>query len=75
MINIHKTKGHFVKSVIDGGPAVKSGLNSGDRLVCVNGSNVNDSTHEDVVAMVKKSGNKVVLLVIEPEGYYKLNNK
>ncbi|KAL1517182.1 hypothetical protein ABEB36_000980 [Hypothenemus hampei] len=52
----------YVKSVKDGGPAVKAGLHAGDMIIQVNGKNVTHSTHTDVVALIKAHA-QVALLV------------
>lgn len=36
-----------------GGPAEKAGLHAGDKILQVNGTNVVQSTHTDVVALIK----------------------
>ncbi|XP_030755908.1 rho guanine nucleotide exchange factor 12 isoform X2 [Sitophilus oryzae] len=52
----------FVQSVKEGGPAEKAGLNAGDTILQVNGHNVMQSTHTDVVVLIKSSA-QVVLTV------------
>ncbi|KAK7866772.1 hypothetical protein R5R35_008757 [Gryllus longicercus] len=52
----------YVQSVKGGGAAEKAGLHSGDKIIKVNGVNVTQSTHTDVVALIK-SATQVVLTV------------
>ncbi|XP_072375594.1 rho guanine nucleotide exchange factor 12 isoform X3 [Diabrotica undecimpunctata] len=52
----------YVQSVKEGGAAEKAGLHAGDKIVKVNGVNVMQSTHTQVVALIKSSS-QVVLTV------------
>ena len=54
-------------SIVEDGPASKSGqLNVDDLLVAINGVDVRSMTHEDIVALIRSSGNQVNLLVDTP---------
>ncbi|KAB1265473.1 Na exchange regulatory cofactor NHE-RF1 [Camelus dromedarius] len=59
--------GQFIRLVEPGSPAEKSGLLAGDRLVEVNGENVEKETHQQVVSRIRASLNAVRLLVVDPE--------
>ncbi|CAH1107321.1 unnamed protein product [Psylliodes chrysocephalus] len=52
----------YVQSVKEGGAAEKAGLHAGDKIIKVNGVNVMQSTHTQVVALIKSSS-QVVLTV------------
>ncbi|XP_074038354.1 rho guanine nucleotide exchange factor 2 isoform X3 [Leptinotarsa decemlineata] len=52
----------YVQSVKEGGAAEKAGLHAGDKIIKVNGVNVMNSTHTQVVALIKSSS-QVVLSV------------
>ncbi|KAG5882226.1 hypothetical protein JTB14_007201 [Gonioctena quinquepunctata] len=52
----------YVQSVKDGGAAERAGLHAGDKIIKVNGANVMNSTHTQVVALIKSSS-QVVLTV------------
>ena len=57
--------GHFIKVIVDGTPAVKSGLRVGDRVIEVAKINIEKFSHTQVVELIKKSGKKVKLLVAD----------
>ncbi|KAF0887091.1 NHRF1 protein, partial [Crocuta crocuta] len=56
--------GQFIRLVE---PAEKAGLLAGDRLVEVNGENVEKDTHQQVVSRIRAALNAVRLLVVDPE--------
>ncbi|XP_038181827.1 Na(+)/H(+) exchange regulatory cofactor NHE-RF1 isoform X2 [Arvicola amphibius] len=58
--------GQFIRLVEPGSPAEKSGLLAGDRLVEVNGENVETETHQQVVSRIRAALNSVRLLVVDP---------
>lgn len=43
----------FVKHVKEGGPAQKSGLHTGDRIVSVNGESVSGKSYSQVIALIQ----------------------
>ncbi|XP_042350900.1 Na(+)/H(+) exchange regulatory cofactor NHE-RF3 [Plectropomus leopardus] len=57
--------GHFIKDIDRGSPAEKAGLKDMDRLVAVDGQEVDYCTHEQVVEKIRLSGNKCCLLVVD----------
>ncbi|GLV42592.1 Rho guanine nucleotide exchange factor 2 [Carabus blaptoides fortunei] len=52
----------YVQSVKEGGAAEKAGLHADDKIIQVNGHDVMESTHTEVVALIRSS-NQVVLTV------------
>ncbi|XP_040891975.1 Na(+)/H(+) exchange regulatory cofactor NHE-RF2-like [Toxotes jaculatrix] len=68
--NLHsdKTKrGQFVRSVDPGSAAESADIRPGDRLVEVNGVNIEGLRHSEVVALIRSGGDEVRLLVVDQE--------
>ncbi|XP_067403600.1 Na(+)/H(+) exchange regulatory cofactor NHE-RF1 [Emydura macquarii macquarii] len=59
--------GQFIRLVEVDSPAEKSGLRAGDRLVEVNGENVEKESHQQVVSRIRAAVSAVRLLVVDPE--------
>lgn len=59
--------------VVPGGVADKGGIKVDDRLVEVNGENVEDYTHDQIVYKIKLAGNSIMFLLVDEETdrYYK----
>ncbi|VDK75456.1 unnamed protein product [Gongylonema pulchrum] len=53
-----------VSAVLRGGAAAKAGLLKGDRILQVNGVNVEGSMHKQVVELIKDGGDQLSLVVI-----------
>ncbi|XP_038598005.1 Na(+)/H(+) exchange regulatory cofactor NHE-RF1 [Tachyglossus aculeatus] len=58
--------GQFIRLVEPGSPAEKAGLLAGDRLVEVNGDNVEQEAHQLVVGRIRAAPDAVRLLVVDP---------
>ena len=76
--NLHAEKsksGQFIGKVDEGSPAQLAGLREGDRIVEVNGVNIANENHRQVVERIKSIANETKLLVIDEEGdkWYKDN--
>lgn len=68
--NLHSDKsrpGQYIRSVDIGSPAAHSGLRAQDRLIEVNGQNVEGLRHAEVVASIKAREDEARLLVVDPE--------
>jgi len=66
--NLHAdraTTGQYIGKVDEGSPAEAAGLRMNDRIVEVNGHNVEGKNHADVVAEVKSVDGEVRLLVVD----------
>ncbi|KAI1290388.1 Na(+)/H(+) exchange regulatory cofactor NHE-RF2 [Halotydeus destructor] len=69
--NLHaeKTKnGQYIGKVDPGSPAHLAGLREGDRIIEVNGVNIANENHRQVVERIKAIANETRLLVIDDEG-------
>lgn len=67
-----KRKGQFIGKVDVGSAAEAAGLKLGDRIVEVNGHNVVNESHKEVVQRIKAVPGETRLLVVDPTGqlYY-----
>ncbi|KAI5619124.1 Na(+)/H(+) exchange regulatory cofactor NHE-RF2-like [Silurus asotus] len=68
--NLHSEKskpGQYIRSLDPGSPADRAGLRPQDRLIEVNGVNIEGMRHTEVVAFIKRGGNETHLLVVDPE--------
>lgn len=61
--------------MVKDGAADRAGLEDEDIVVEVNGVNVEMSTHEEVVNLIRKSGDTLVLLVAERMAYEHLKTR
>eukprot|EP00092_Neocalanus_flemingeri_P078682 GFUD01097920.1.p1 GENE.GFUD01097920.1~~GFUD01097920.1.p1 ORF type:complete len:248 (+),score=77.07 GFUD01097920.1:61-804(+) len=76
--NLHAEKnkpGQFIGKIDPGSPAEAAGLKEGDRIVEVNGVNVNQENHKQVVQRIKAVLNETNLLVVDKkcEEFHKQN--
>ncbi|XP_046575954.1 Na(+)/H(+) exchange regulatory cofactor NHE-RF1-like isoform X6 [Haliotis rubra] len=68
--NLHAEKGkagQYIGKVDDGSPAQAAGLKDGDRIVEVNGVNIGNENHQQVVSRVKAGGEETRMLVVDNE--------
>jgi len=68
--NLHAEKGkagQYVGHVDEGSPAEAGGLRKEDRIVEVNGTNICNENHQQVVTRIRNGGNSVILLVVDKE--------
>ncbi|CAJ1076718.1 Na(+)/H(+) exchange regulatory cofactor NHE-RF2 isoform X2 [Xyrichtys novacula] len=66
--------GQFIRKVEPGSPAEAAGLRAGDRVVAVNGVNVERETHHQVVQRIKAVESQTRLLVVDPETHESLRS-
>ncbi|XP_028332576.1 Na(+)/H(+) exchange regulatory cofactor NHE-RF1-like [Gouania willdenowi] len=59
--------GQFIRLVEDDTPASKAGMLAGDRLVFVNGEDVEGESHQQVVARIRATSGALELVVVDPE--------
>ncbi|XP_048848133.1 Na(+)/H(+) exchange regulatory cofactor NHE-RF2 [Brienomyrus brachyistius] len=67
--NLHSEKsrpGQYIRSLDPGSAADQAGLRPQDRLIEVNGVNIEALRHSEVVAFIKSGGNETHLLVVDP---------
>lgn len=69
--------GIFIRLLTPGGVAQNAGLNINDRLVEINGENIEGLLHTQVVDMIRTAGNSLMLLVVDEktDEYYKKKSK
>ena len=59
--------GQFISSVDPGSCAEKAGVKAGDRIVEVNGLNIEQDSHKQVVEKIKAVPNETTLLLVDRE--------
>uniref|UniRef100_A0A1A8RJY1 Na(+)/H(+) exchange regulatory cofactor NHE-RF1 n=1 Tax=Nothobranchius rachovii TaxID=451742 RepID=A0A1A8RJY1_9TELE len=59
--------GQFIRLVEDESPAAVAGLLAGDRIMFVNGENVEGESHQQVVARIRATTGALELIVVDPE--------
>lgn len=65
----------FMTEVIPGGVADRAGVRANDRLLEINGENVEGSTHDQVVAKMKLAGSSIMLLLADEETHRHYKNR
>ncbi|KAG8198494.1 hypothetical protein JTE90_017360 [Oedothorax gibbosus] len=60
---VGEDKGIFVSKVIQGGPAEAAGLNVGDKILAVNGKDLENVTHFDAVDALKAAGSTMFMVI------------
>ena len=74
--NLHAEKGrhgHHIGAVDAASPADAAGLKEGDRIVEVNGTNIANENHQQVVSRIKAVQDEVTMLVVDAatDEYYR----
>ena len=59
--------GQFIRLVEPDSPAETSGLRAGDRLVFVNGDDVENESHQQVVSRIRATAGRLELVVVDPD--------
>ncbi|RVE69317.1 hypothetical protein OJAV_G00076700 [Oryzias javanicus] len=59
--------GQFIRLVEPDSPAESSGLRAGDRLVFVNGEDVESESHQQVVSRIRATPGPLELIVVDPD--------
>ena len=68
--NLHAEKergGQYIGKIDDGSPAQDGGLVEGDRIIEVNGHNIELETHQEVIQRIKAGGDETEMLVVDRE--------
>lgn len=78
--NLHAEKGkngQYIGKVDANSPASDAGLKEGDRIIEVNGTNIENENHQQVVGRIKAVPNETKLLVVDSETdqFFKENNR
>lgn len=77
--NLHAEKGkpgQYIGKVDEGSPAEAAGLKEGDRIIEVNGVNISQDNHKQVVQRIKalKAETKLLVVDAESEAHFKTQN-
>lgn len=59
--------GQRIRKVEEGSAAEQAGLKGGDRIICVNGTNVERDSHKEVVDRIRENSNETRMLVVDEE--------
>merc|ERR1712183_776000 len=59
--------GQYIRQVAEGGVADVAGVKDGDRIIEINGENIESKPHKEVVQMIVQSGTEVDFLVVDEE--------
>lgn len=57
--------GHYITNITPSGPAERAGLKQDDRMIQINGINIEADDQEDVVFRIEECENEIVLLVTD----------
>ena len=74
--NLHAERdkpGQFIGNIDADSPAEEAGLKKGDRIIEINGSNIENETHQQVIQRVKAIPNETTMLLLDDDAdkYYK----
>lgn len=74
--NLHAEKdrkGQYIGQIDAGSPAEAGGLKDGDRIIEINGSNIEEDSHQQVIQKIKAGGDETHMLVLDraADNYYK----
>lgn len=68
--NLHAERGRagqYIGKVDDDSPAQAAGMKEGDRIVEIEGTNIGNENHSQVVTRIKAAGESVTMLLVDPE--------
>lgn len=68
--NLHAERGRagqYIGKVDDDSPAQAAGMKEGDRIVEVEGTNIGNENHSQVVTRIKAAGESVTMLLVDAE--------
>ncbi|CAJ1079545.1 Na(+)/H(+) exchange regulatory cofactor NHE-RF3 isoform X1 [Xyrichtys novacula] len=72
---IQGVRGQYLREVVKGGVADRAGLEDDDIVVEVNGVNVENSSHDEVVQLIRRGGDSLEMLVAKKSVYDQLTAK
>ncbi|KAG9471435.1 hypothetical protein GDO78_014734, partial [Eleutherodactylus coqui] len=61
------TKGFYLDTLTAAGAAAKAGVKEGDRIIEINGQNIEHYKYDGLVKLVKESGDSVMFLLVDKE--------
>ena len=56
----------YVDKIVPDSAAAHAGLQCGDIIISINGRDIEDGIHEEIVGMIIRSGNQVILSIFRP---------
>jgi protein scribble len=65
--NNQPLQGIFISKIIPGGPADRSGVRVGDKVITISGESVQNVDHQMVAELMRRAGDRIILTLISED--------